>query len=82
MTVPSAARAIDPPRAGFLNLQVGHQRPQLAEGGGLGYGAHPLAVLFGRQLPVAERRVEHLAGVVAVAVGGPGVGADHEPTTR
>ncbi len=55
-----------------VGLQVGDQRLQLAERGGVGGGAHPLSVFLHRQLSLGERAVEHLAGVVAVAVFRPG----------
>ena len=55
-----------------VGLQVGDQRLQITERRGVRRGGHPLAVFLHRQLPVGQRAVEHLAGVVAVAVLGPG----------
>ena len=49
-------------------LQVVDQRLQLTQRGGVGGPAHPLPVLFHRQLSLGQRAVEYLAGLVAVAV--------------
>ncbi len=55
-------------------LQIGHQALQIAERCGVGRRGDALPVLLIGQLTVAECAVEDRAGVVAVAVLGPGTG--------